>query len=170
MVTLKVKKIDDRAQIPHYAHDGDMCFDIHVLIDEDKNEPEFFSLLGKNGYSSYFKGDSVSLRPRETVMLHTGLVFETERGYGMKVHVRSSTGIKKHLILSNATAIIDTATYRGELHIALTNIGDWDVIIRDGDKIAQGEVVPILETNIVEVGEVSKTERGEGGIGSSGEK
>ena len=178
MAVLKVKRIDDRAVVPSYAHDGDMCFYLRVLIDGGRNMPEFLNPNGKSMMSSVVPdferdddcGGIVFVAPHETVMLKTGLVLETEDGFGVKVHVRSSVGIKKHLMLSNQTGIIDTATYRGELHVALTNFGDEVVDVMDGERVAQCEVVPVLKAEIVEVSEVSDTERGEGGIGSTGRK
>ena len=86
----------------------------------------------------------------------------------MKVYVRSSTGIKKHLALSNGTGVIDTATYRGEVLIALTNIGDESVSVSNGERVAQAEIVKTLDVEIEEVTELSDTVRGEGGFGSTG--
>ena len=113
-------------------------------------------------------GNSVVMKPNSTLMFHTGLKFETEIGYNMKVHVRSSTGMKKNLILSNGTGVIDTAQYRGELMIGLTNIGNSEQTVVDGERVAQAEMVKTLDVDIVEVDELSDTERGEGGIGSTG--
>ncbi len=182
MAVLKVKRVDRRAVVPSYAHDGDMCFDLRVLVDGDRNRPSFLSKGGKSMFASAdsifgFDGGGrdlgrgvVHIEPHETVVFKTGLVLETEEGFGVKVHVRSSVGIKKHLMLSNQTGIIDTATYRGELLIALTNFGDETVDVEDGERVAQCEIVPVLEAEIVEVSEVSETDRGEGGIGSTGIK
>lgn len=212
-VTLKVKKIDSRAQIPSYSHDGDMCFDIRVLIDKnnipytenngnissknikvddtDTNTNELtipISTFAIGGTKSVYDVDinstskdndvvtknsktpHVVLHPGEQATFHTGLIFETERGYGMKVHVRSSVGIKKGLALCNTTGIIDTATYRGELLVAVRNVSGCKVNIEDMERLVQGEIVSIPDVKIVEVYEVSETSRGSGGIGSTGTK
>lgn len=171
---LKVKKIDERAVVPQYAHNGDACFDLSVLIDES-NVPmkyniyhdSFEELENWNSYRD--NGHYVIVLPTgASVLFHTGLKFETEHGYNMKVYVRSSTGMKKNLVLSNGTGVIDTAQYRGELMIGLTNIGDTEQLITDGERVAQAEMVKTLDVDIVEVDELSDTERGEGGIGSTG--
>lgn len=173
-MVLKVKKIDERASIPKYLHNGDACFDLSILIDKT-NIPMKMDYC-ENCFKNVDNWNSISenghyialLEPGESMLFHTGLKFETEIGYNMKVHVRSSTGIKKNLILSNATGVIDTAQYRGELMIGLTNIGKNIQKITDGERVAQAEIVKTLEVDIVEVDELSDTERGNGGFGSTG--
>lgn len=164
--------MEEKAPLPAYAHTGDMCFDLSVLIDEN-NKPSIVD--GDIQEKTYLPLQTdatgrkyVSLQPSQSAVFHTGLKMETERGYGLETHVRSSTGIKKKLILSNATGIIDTSTYRGELLISLTNIGSNSRKIFDLERIAQGKVVSILDVEIEEVTSLSKTTRGEGGIGSTG--
>ena len=169
---LKVKKIDERAVVPQYAHNGDACFDLSVLIDSDANAPMLYDYDISGRTKCFTKidvnGNSIVMKPNSTLMFHTGLKFETEIGYNMKVYVRSSTGMKKNLILSNGTGVIDTAQYRGELMIGLTNIGNSEQTVVDGERVAQAEIVKTLDVDIVEVDELSDTERGEGGIGSTG--
>lgn len=172
-VKLEVKRLRDDVKLPRFAHTGDMCFDIPVIIDKGDYAP--FLLDGdiqehtplvvhtdKNG-DKY-----VVIEPQQAVVFHTGLKCATNYGYGLKVHVRSSIGIKKKLILSNATGIIDTAQYRGELLISLTNTGVSPRRIINQERVGQGEVVKVEDVVIVEVDTLSKTERGEGGIGSTG--
>lgn len=142
---LKVKKLDPKATIPSYAHPGeDACFDLHVRC-----------------------GAPTDIFPANTVVFGTGLAFEVPKGYVMKVHVRSSVGIKRHLVLSNGTGIIDSG-YRGELHIALTNIGHDPVRVEPDERVAQGELCPVLPVEIEEAEELAASERGTGGIGSTG--
>ena len=76
-------------------------------------------------------------------------------------------GIKRHLRLSNSVGIIDSS-YRGEWMVALHNDGDESQIIRHGDRIAQFTILPVLDVNLKIVYEVSDTDRGTGGFGSSG--
>lgn len=168
MAVLKVKRISDRATMPKYAYDGDMCFDVAVLIDDESNIPSDMTWTDKYGTRIEGNCGVVTIRPRETVLFHTGLVFETDTGYGVKCHVRSSVGIRKHLVLANATGIIDTATYRGEFKVALTNVGGDSSFVFDGDRVVQCEVVPVVKATIVETNIVSDTKRGVGGIGSTG--
>ena len=165
MAKIKFLKIDNEAVLPKYAHKGDACMDIHVLVNE-KNRPFVFTETGdKDEVQMIF--DSVMLCPQQTLVFHTGLKCATEQGFGMRIYVRSSTGIKRGLKLANDTAIIDTATYRGELLIALTNQTDKVQEVKHLDKLVQAEIFKIEDIEIEEVSELDDTERGEGGIGST---
>ena len=97
----------------------------------------------------------------------TGVRVAIPRDHVGMVFVRSSTGIKKHLVLSNGTGIIDSG-YTGPIKISLHNTGDTKQHIPAGDYIAQLVVVPITPNEIAEVRELPPSERGTNGIGSSG--
>ena len=175
-VTLQFMKIDKRAKVPKYAHDGDMCFDLSVIIDNDKMKPFFMSDSVHTPESTknliYVRKmgdlDYVSLEPGQSIVFHTGLKCATPYGWGMNVFVRSSTGIKSKLRLCNGTGKIDTSQYRGEILIGLHNFGVKAKKIFDGERVAQAEIIKIPVVRIEEVKELSITDRGEGGFGSSG--
>ncbi|MEJ4139511.1 dUTP diphosphatase [Corynebacterium marquesiae] len=97
----------------------------------------------------------------------TGVHVAVPRGHVGMVFVRSSTGIKRHLVLSNGTGIVDSG-YRGPIKISLHNTGDTTQHIEAGDYIAQLVTIPIAPNNIAEVPKLEDTERGTNGIGSSG--
>lgn len=97
----------------------------------------------------------------------TGVHVAVPRGHVGMVFVRSSTGIKKHLVLSNGTGIVDSG-YRGPIKISLHNTGDTTQHIQAGDYIAQLVVVPIVLNVWAEVPHLDTTQRGTNGIGSSG--
>ena len=99
-------------------------------------------------------------------LCHTGVHIAIPRGEVGMLFVRSSTGIKKHLVLSNGTGIID-AGYRGEIMLSLHNTGQRSQHIPAGDYIAQLVTVPITPNEIAEVPELDNTQRGTNGIGSS---
>lgn len=96
----------------------------------------------------------------------TGVHVAVPRGHVGMVFVRSSTGIKKHLVLSNGTGIVDSG-YRGPVKISLHNTGDTTQHIEAGDYIAQLVIIPITPNEIAEVRELDNTQRGTNGIGSS---
>lgn len=96
----------------------------------------------------------------------TGVHVAVPRGHVGMVFVRSSTGIKRHLVLSNGTGIIDSG-YRGPIKISLHNTGDTKQHIPAGAYIAQLVTIPIATNNIAEVPELPDSERGNNGIGSS---
>lgn len=173
-VTVKFLKINKNAVIPKYAHDGDACMDISVLINDTDMKPTIMGgdvqrkdsvrvVTGKIGELPY-----AVIEPGQAVVFHTGLKCSTPKGYAMKIHVRSSVGIKRKLRLSNCTAIIDTAQYRGELMIGLYNDSQKSQKIFSGERMVQAEITPVLNVSVEEVQSLSETERGEGGIGSTG--
>lgn len=96
----------------------------------------------------------------------TGVHVAVPRGHVGMVFVRSSTGIKNHLVLSNGTGLVDSG-YRGAIKLSLHNTGDTKQHIPAGAYIAQLVVVPIATNNIAEVRQLPHSERGTNGIGSS---
>lgn len=173
-IDFKIEVIDNRAVLPTYAHEGDACFDIGVLVQKDLAPMimlEGAELLGKTvPVRSNMAGlQWVELGPHESCVFHTGWKCSTEKGNVLLIFPRSSTGIKKELMLSNSTGIIDTATYRGEILIAVTNFGNVTRKIYDGDRVAQGMLLPLPNVSMKVVEALDTTARGEGGIGSTGD-
>ena len=120
------------------------------------------------GIDLYCKADKeIIIKPKETVKIHTGLHVEIPEGYFGAVYPRSSTGVKKHLMLANTVGIIDS-DYRGELMVFFYNYGEEDQIIEDGDRLAQLVIQPYLRCEIKKVDELADTKRGDGGFGSTG--
>lgn len=142
---VKVKKLDPRAVLPEYATPGSACFDIHVILDEI--------------------GDAVLPGTRET--FRTGLAFEIPEGHVMLVHSRSGMGFKHSVVLANGTGVLDS-DYRGELRVALQNHGPHAYPVDHGDRVAQAMIIPVDKVEWEEVSELSETERGECGYGSTG--
>ena len=96
----------------------------------------------------------------------TGVRIAVPRNHVGMLFVRSSTGIKKHLVLSNGTGIIDSG-FTGAIKISLHNTGDCTQHIKAGDYIAQLVTIPIATNEICEVRELPHSERDTNGIGSS---
>lgn len=175
-VTVMWKRIDERAKVPQYAHNGDMCMDLKVIIDDKEMKPFLMSdsvhapesLENKVVVRKIGDLDYVTLEPNQSLVFHTGLKCSTPTGWGMNVFVRSSTGIKSKLRLCNGTGKIDTSQYRGEILIGLHNFGTKAKKIFNGDKVAQAEIIKIWKVRNVEVDDLTATERGEGGFGSTG--
>ena len=134
--------LDDGAAHPRQAYKHDAGIDL--ALKHDLTVPVGAHRVGDTGVH-------VAV-PRD----HVGMLF-----------VRSSTGIKKHLVLSNGTGIVDSG-YRGAIKISLHNTGDTTQHIKAGDYIAQLVTVPITPNEIAEVSTLDTTQRGTNGIGSSG--
>ena len=96
-----------------------------------------------------------------------GFAMEIPKGYHAKIYLRSSTGLNTPLRLSNGTGIIDS-DYRGEVCLLIENIRRGNVYMSKGERIAQIIIERNIPTAYVEVEELSDSERGVGGFGSTG--
>jgi dUTP pyrophosphatase len=108
------------------------------------------------------------ISPRQIVLVRTGLVIEVPTGYFLAIFARSSTPLKRGLIVSNGVGVIDP-DYSGpndEVMIQVMNITDSDVTIGRGDRLAQGIVLPAPRIVWEEVSEIREVTRG--GFGSTG--
>ena len=158
-VKVQCELVDKRAVLPQYAHEGDACADLRVLVDLGVNKCTWVGKDGKN---------KVYIEPNSTVILDTGIVFKFPKGYGMMIYSRSGLGIKHSVVLANQVGIIDSK-YTETTKIALRNLGKEGFIITDGDRVAQFQIVPYPNMVFEEVEHIEKTDRGEG-LGSSGVK
>lgn len=111
--------------------------------------------------------ENLILKPLDRILVPTGLYFEFEKGYEAQVRARSGLALKKGLGLPNGIGTIDS-DYRGELKVILINMSREDVVIQDGDRIAQVVFMKIETPELVEVEEISDTERSDGGFGHTG--
>jgi dUTP pyrophosphatase len=138
-ITIKVKKLEPTASLPTKAYQNDAGLDLYALE------------------RSY-------VRAGEWRPVRTGLAFEIPDGWHFQVHTRSS--YSKHRIRCHL-GIIDSG-YRNELIIIVFNDGYEDFIIEPGSKFSQIVVLPVPELSLEEVSELSESDRGQGGFGSSG--
>ena len=99
--------------------------------------------------------------------MSTGLVMELPIGVECQVRPRSGLALKHGLTLPNSPGTIDP-DYRGELRVIMQNLGTEAVTLERGERIAQLVFARFEAPNIIEVSEVSSTQRGEGGFGSTG--
>jgi dUTP pyrophosphatase len=151
-IFLKFKKLHPGARTPTYATPGAACFDIHAL---DTSNPEVVT-------------DYWLIQPQKSTNLPTGLAFEIPPGHVMLVYPRSGLAFKSNTRLGNCVAVIDS-DFRGELRVMLHNDSlDTACRINDGDRIAQAMIIPVPCVELCEVDELSSTERGSGGLGSTG--
>lgn len=140
-----IKLAHPRATEPAYANPGDACFDLRAILDDGP----------------------VTIEPGKAQVFGTGLIFEVPTGYVLKVYSRSGHGFKNDVSLSNGTGVIDSS-FRGQVMVKLRNDGDAPFTVNDGDRIAQGmlEAFPHVTFKVVE--RLTETERGAGGLGSTG--
>lgn len=110
-----------------------------------------------------------TLKPLERSIVGTGLFIELPVGVEAQVRPRSGLAAKKGITVLNAPGTID-ADYRGEIGVILVNLSSEDFVINNGERIAQLIIAKHERAEWKEVDELSETDRGEGGFGSTGVK
>lgn len=142
-INMPTKKVSENAVIPGSAYAGDAGYDLCAT-------------------------EEVTLKPFERALIPTGLAVQIPEGYAGFVLPRSGMAIKQGLSLVNAPGLIDS-NYRGELKAIAINLDPKNPIeVHVGDRIAQLVIMKVETVNFHEVSELSSSERGEGGFGSSG--
>lgn len=144
---LKIKKLRENAKIPAYATQGSAGMDLYACIEE-----------------------SITLQPQQLVMVPTGLAIEIcDINYAAFLYARSGLGVKHGICLSNGVGVVDS-DYRGEVCVGLCNVSDKPYVIEPMERVAQMVIAPVVRAEIEEVSELSDTDRGQGGFGSTGRK
>lgn len=148
---IKVKKLHPDAVIPQYMTVGAAGFDLYAVED-------------------------CIISPGEHAKIPLGLSFEVPEGFVLYICMRSGIALKTSLRQSNGIGVIDS-DYRGEVSMMFDNISivNNDVeyyarreIIKKGDRICQGIIAPVVQAIFTESEELSATDRGTGGFGSTG--
>jgi len=122
---------------------------------------------GAAGYDLASADADFTLQPLERRLVRTGLALAIPRGYEAQVRPRSGLALKHGLTLPNTPATIDS-DYRGELLVAMINLGTEPVAIERGMRIAQLVFQRVEAMELEEVAELPPSERGQGGFGSTG--
>ena len=143
MEKLEIKKLDERAIIPTYGTVDSAGADLYAILDEE-----------------------ITINPGETKVISTGLYMAIPKGYVGLIYARSSLGTKKGLAPANKVGVID-ADYRGEVKVVLYNQSKEEQIISPNERIAQIVITPYMQVDFTVVEELSETERGTGGFGST---
>ena len=113
--------------------------------------------------------ESITLKPLERALVKTGLFMAIPEGYEAQVRPRSGLAYKKGITVLNSPGTID-ADYRGEIGVILVNLSSDNFVIEDGERIAQLVVAKCEQAEFLEKQELTDTERGAGGFGSTGVK
>jgi len=113
--------------------------------------------------------EPITLKPLERTIVKTGLFIELPVGFEAQVRPRSGLAAKKGITVLNAPGTVD-ADYRGEIGVILVNLSNEDFTIEDGERVAQLVIAKHERADWFEVNELSDTDRGAGGFGSTGTK
>ena len=111
--------------------------------------------------------EEVKIAPHQTLMVGTGLAMEIPEGYFGGIFARSGLSAKEGLRPANCVGVVDS-DYRGEVKVALHNDSEIERVVTPAEKIAQLVVIPFLAVEFTEVSELTDTDRGSGGFGSTG--
>jgi dUTP pyrophosphatase len=144
-ITIGVKLLDEDMPMPRYAHEGDAGLDLRAAISTD-------------------------LKPFERMLVPCGIAVEIPTGYAGFVIPRSGLSVKHGISIVNAPGLVDSG-YRGELKVNLINLDAHETFhIERGDRIAQISFLPVPPATLQVKAELSDSERGVNGFGSSGVK
>jgi len=141
MINIKLKRLHKDAKIPTYGTKYSAGADLYAVED-------------------------VNLHPDELKLVHTGWMMEVQPGCYIEIYNRGSMSAKRELVIVSSRVV--DADYRGEVFVPIKNIGTNLQLIKKGDRIAQMMVKDVLEINFEEVNELNKTDRDDGGFGSTG--
>jgi dUTP pyrophosphatase len=131
-----------------------------------------YATLGAAGFD-LVSTEYVKILPGETKLVKTGLSIEVPGGYELQIRPRSGNSLKTNLVVANAPGTVDS-DYRGEICVIVYGRPNFSYTneefleIKKGDRIAQGVIAPIEQVEFEEVTELSETQRGSGGFGSTG--
>jgi dUTP pyrophosphatase len=141
---LKIRRLDSTIPLPTYATDDAAGFDLAAAHD-------------------------ATIAPGQIGLVRTGLVIEVPTGHCLAIFARSSTPLKRGLVVANGVGVIDS-DYSGpndEVMIQVMNVTDSDVKVSRGDRLAQGIVMPAPRVTWEEVSEIREVTRG--GFGATGQ-
>lgn len=144
MSTVAVKLLRQGARLPTYGTEYSAGADLYACLEKD-----------------------VAIAPGETKAIPTGLAMEIPTGCAGLVYARSGMATKRGLAPANKVGVIDS-DYRGEIQVMLHNHGSQAQTISHGDRVAQLLITPVLTPAYAEAPELSDTQRGAGGFGSTG--
>ncbi|MCX4291321.1 MAG: dUTP diphosphatase [Odoribacter sp.] len=140
------------------------------IINKSKHPlPEYKTKLSAGMDIRANLSETIVLQPLERKLIPTGLFIELPEGYEAQMRPRSGLALNEGLGLLNSPGTID-ADYRGEVGIIVVNLSNNVVSIKDGDRIAQMVINKVEQAELVEVKELTDTERGSGGFGHTGKK
>lgn len=144
MTVIKIKRLPHNEILPEYKTAGAAGMDLCAALSA-----------------------AIELKPLERKLIPTGLKIELEHGYEAQIRPRSGLSIKHGITLINCVGTIDE-DYRGEVCVPVVNISSESYTIKPGERIAQMVISKVEQAEIRIAAELSSTQRGEGGFGSTG--
>tara|TARA_Y100001970_G_scaffold252318_1_gene326006 strand:+ start:196 stop:636 length:441 start_codon:yes stop_codon:yes gene_type:complete len=146
MTKILIKRLSKKVSLPKYETSGSSGMDLAANIDAN-----------------------INIDPGKTAIIPTGLALSIPKGFEVQIRPRSGLAAKQKISVLNTPGTID-ADYRGEIKVILINLGQDSFKVEKGLRIAQMVVCPIVQAQLKEVDDLSETDRGKGGFGSTGSK
>lgn len=146
-IKVQVKKLHEDAKIPEYQSEGAAALDLHACF--------------------YGVKPSLTIRPGRRALIKSGIAMAIPEGYMGIVTPRSGLSIKNGITVTNSPGIIDS-DYRGDIGTVIQNTETDSFEVKEGDRISQLTLIPIVRGILEEVAELPETVRGEGGFGHTG--
>tara|TARA_A100001011_G_scaffold379965_1_gene446660 strand:- start:2318 stop:2758 length:441 start_codon:yes stop_codon:yes gene_type:complete len=146
MIKILIKRMSNEVSLPKYETNGSSGMDLAANINS-----------------------SININPGKIEIIPTGLALSIPKGFEVQIRPRSGLAAKNKITVLNTPGTID-ADYRGEIKVILINLGQETFKVEKGLRIAQMVVCPIVQVELKEVNNLSHTERGKGGFGSTGTK
>ena len=146
MTQILIKRLSKEVSLPKYETSGSSGMDLAANINT-----------------------SIDINPGKTATIPTGLALSIPKGFEIQIRPRSGLAAKQQITVLNTPGTID-ADYRGEIKVILINLGKVSFKVQKGLRIAQMVVCPVVQAQLKEVNDLSETDRGEGGFGSTGTK
>ena len=147
LIEMKVRVVHDSIDLPEYETNSSAGMDLRA----------------------YLPDGSISLDPKQRTLIGTGLFFEIPQGFEVQIRPRSGLALKHGVTVLNSPGTID-ADYRGEIKVILINHGEEPFLIEHEMRIAQMVVSKYQQVQFKLVKELTSSERGSGGFGSTGTK
>ena len=146
MTEILIKRLSKNISLPKYETEGSSGMDLSASIEKE-----------------------IQIEPGKSAIIPTGLAVSIPRNFEIQIRPRSGLAAKNQLTVLNTPGTID-ADYRGELKVILINLSEKKFYVEKGLRIAQMVLCPVIKAILKEVDELDETERGSGGLGSTGTK
>ena len=141
---VKIKLLREGVSLPSYATEGSAAFDLTASTDQP-----------------------ITLKAGERRLIPTGIAISIPSGYVAILCARSGLSAKKGIAAANGIGVIDS-DYRGEIFFSAINLSNEEYTVSSGERIAQLMIMPVCHAQFTVCDDLDKTERGEGGFGSTG--
>ena len=168
MTTLKIKRLTDTAILPTYAHSTDSGMDLYYDGEDIEIEPAKFTEVfsGNCIYRSSNSNPEFTLAC-DRYLLSTGISIELPPCTEAQIRPRSGLALKLGMTVFNAPGTVDEG-YTGEIKVMLINLSGKVNVVKRGDRIAQMVIAPVIRPMIIECSNLSESDRGVNGFGSTG--